>query len=140
MRRIVAIASGVLALLVIAMMVSVWHASQEPVTHTPGPLETGRAQLHGKLDEAKKTEGQAEKEAWNSPTQLRALIDGHQQRIEKLKDNKEAGEILAYDRDAIDRLGKRMADLAEQEAARAEAAKEAAQQAAKPAAQQVPQQ
>ena len=140
MRRIIAIASGVLALLVIAMMVSVWHATQEPVTRTPGPLETGRAGLHAKLEEARKTEGQAEQQAWNSPAQLRALIQGHEQRIEKLKDNKEAAEIVAYDRDAVDRLEKRIANLAEQEAARAEAAKEAAQQAAKQATQPAQQQ
>ena len=125
MRRILAIAFGVLALLVVAMMVSVWHATQEPVTRTPGPLETGRAQLQGKLDEAKQTEGQAEKQAWNSPAQLRALIEGHEQRIEKLKDNKEAGEILAYDRDAVDRLEKRIAQIAEEQAAKAEAVKAA---------------
>ena len=114
-----------LALLGVAMMVSVWHASQEPVTRMPGPLETGRTQLHEKLAEAKKTEGQAEQQAWNSPTQLRALIQGHEQRIEKLKDNKEAADIVAYDRDAVDRLEKRIAQIAEQQAAKAEAAKAA---------------
>jgi hypothetical protein len=123
MRRIIPIVVGVVALLVIALMVSVWHASQEPVTRTPGPVETGRAHLHEQLEEAKKTESQAEQQAWGSPARLRALIEGHQQRIEKLKDNQEAGEIVAYDRDAVERLEKRIADLAEQEAAKQEAAK-----------------
>jgi hypothetical protein len=129
MRRIILISTAVAALLAVAMMVTVWHASQEPVAHTPGPLETGRAQLHGKLAEAKKTEGQAEQQAWNSPAQLRALIQGHEQRIEKLKDNKEAADIVAYDRDAVDRLEKRIAQIAEEQAAKAEAAK-AAQESA----------
>lgn len=114
-----------MALLVVAMMVSVWHASQEPVTRTPGPLETGRAQLNTKLAEAKKTEGQAEQQAWNSAAQLRALIQGHEQRIEELKDNKEAADIVAYDRDAVDRLEKRIAQIAEEQAAKAESAKAA---------------
>ena len=53
MRRVVLIGFGVVALLAVAMMVSVWHANQEPVTRTPGPLDMGRAQLHEKLAEAK---------------------------------------------------------------------------------------
>ena len=131
MRRIVPIVLGVLALLFIALMISVWHAVREPISPTPGPLETGRAQLHTQLEEAKTTESQAEQQAWNSAARLRALIDGHQQRIEKLKDNKEAAEIVAYDRDTVERLEKRLTDLAAQEAARAEAQKEAAQETAK---------
>jgi hypothetical protein len=127
MKRVLLIGFGVLALLMVAMMVSVYHATQEPVTKTPGPLEAGRAQLHEKLAEAKKTEGQAEQQAWNSPAQLRALMEGHQQRIEKLKDNKEAADIVAYDRDAVDRLEKRIAQIAEEQAAKAQAAKQAAQ-------------
>jgi hypothetical protein len=131
MRRIVPIVFGVVALLVIAQMVSVWRASQEPVSRTPGPLETGRAELHRQLEDAKKNESQAEQQAWNSPDGLRALIQGHQQRIGKLQQNKEAAEILAWDRDAVERLERRIADLAAQEAARAEAAKESDQQPAK---------
>lgn len=136
MKRIVAITCGVLLLSAVAMMYSVWRASQEPVTHTPGALETGRAQLHAQLEQAKKTEAQAEQQSWNSPNQLRGLIEGHQLRIDKLKDNKEAAEIVAYDRDTIDRLGKRIAQIAEEEAAKAEAEKEAAKQAAEEARQQ----
>ena len=62
----------------------------------------------------------------------RGLIQGHQQRIDRLKDNQEAAEIVAYDRDAVDRLEKRIAQIAEEEAAKAEAA-EAAAKAAKQA-------
>jgi hypothetical protein len=130
MKKIFLISFGVLALFAVAMVYSVWRASQEPVTHTPGPLENGRAQLHAQLEQAKKTESAAEQQDWNSPDQLRALIDGHQQRAEKLKDNKEAAEIVAYDRDAVDRLQKRIAQIGEEEAAREEARKEAARQAA----------
>ena len=138
MKRIVAITCGTLVLLAVGMVYSVWRASQEPVTHTPGPLETGRIQLHAQLEDAKKTETVAEKQDWDSPDRLRALIQGHEQRIEKLKDNKEAAEIVAYDRDAADRLEKRIAQIAEEESARTEAAKEAAQQSAQQAGKESP--
>jgi hypothetical protein len=65
-------------------------------------------------------------------------MQGHEQRIEKLKGNTAAGEIVAYDREAIDRLEKRIAQIAEQEAAKAEAAQEAAKQAAREAQQPRP--
>jgi hypothetical protein len=133
MKRIVSITCGTFVLLAVVLMISVQRASQEPVTHTPGPLETARVQLHAELEEAKKTEAAAEKQDWDSPDRLRALIQGHEQRIDKLKDNKEAAEIVAYDRDAVDRLEKRIAQIAEEEAAKAEAAKEAAQEAAREA-------
>ena len=119
MKRIVAIVVGVLVLLAAAMMLSVWRASQETVAHTPGPLEIGRTQLRAQLDEAKKVESQAEQQDWNSPPDLRALIAGHEQRIEKLKANSQAAEIVAYDHDAITRLEKRITELAEQQAAKA---------------------
>lgn len=126
MRRIAAIAAGVLLLLAVAMIVNVWHGARDPVTRAPGPLETARAQLHGQLDAAKKAESQAEQQAWNSPTQLRILIQGHEQRIDRLKDNKEAAEIVAYDQEAVDRLEKRIAQMAQEQAAKAEAAEQAA--------------
>ncbi len=119
MKRIVAIVFGVLVLLAAAMMLSVWRASQEPVAHTPGPLETGRTELRAQLDEAKKVEAQAEQQNWDSPAGLRALVQGHEQRIEKLKGNSQAAEIVAYDRDAVARLEKRIGELAEQQAAKA---------------------
>jgi uncharacterized protein (DUF3084 family) len=138
MKRIVWIAIGLVALVSAVMMYNVWRASQEPVMHTPSPLETGRAQLHAQLEEAKKTESQAEQQDWNSAARLRALMQGHEERIEKLKGNTAAGEIVAYDREAIDRLEKRIAQIAEQEAAKAEAAQEAAKQAAREAQQPRP--
>ena len=119
MKRIVAIAVGFLALLVAAMSYNVWRASQEPVTSTPGPLETGRMHLHAQLEDARKIESQAEKQGWDSPAALRELIKGHEQRIEKLAGNSQAAEIVAYDRESINRLEKRIGELAEQQAARA---------------------
>ena len=130
MKRILSISFGIVVVLAFAMLYTVWKASQEPVTHTPSAVETGRAQLHAQLEQAKKVEGQAEKQNWNAPAPLRAMIDGHKQRIEKLKDNKEAAEIVAYDRDAIERLEKRIVAIAQEEAAQAAAQKEAARQAA----------
>ena len=126
MKRIFAIVLGLLALFAATMTYGVWREAQEPVSSPPGPLEMGRAQLHAQLEDARKLETEVEKQDWNSPTDLRRLIKGHEQRIERLKDNTEAKEILAYDRDAVDRLQKRIAELAEQQAARA--AEQAAQQ------------
>jgi hypothetical protein len=119
MKRILAIVLGLFALFAGAMMYGVWRESQEPVSSPPGPLEMGRAQLHAQLEDARKLETQVEQQAWNSSPDLRRLIQGHEQRIEKLKDNPEAKEILAYDRDAVDRLQKRIVELAEQQAAKA---------------------
>jgi hypothetical protein len=130
MKRIFAVVLGLLALFATTMMYGVWRESLEPVYSPPGPLETGRAQLRTQLEDAKKLETEVEKQDWNSPPDLRRLIQGHEQRIEKLKDNPEAKEILAYDRDAIDRLQKRIASLAEQQAAK-EAANESEQQSRK---------
>ncbi|HEY1895323.1 MAG TPA: hypothetical protein VGG62_03580 [Terracidiphilus sp.] len=120
MKRILTIVLGLLALFAAAMTYGVWRESQEPISSPPGPLAMGRAQLHTQLEDAKKLETVVEKQGWNSPADLRRLIQGHEQRIEKLKDNPEAKEILAYDRDAVDRLQKRIAALAEQQAAKAE--------------------
>jgi hypothetical protein len=120
MKRILAIVLGLLALFAATITYGVWRESQEPVSSMPGPLATGRAQLHTQLEDAKKLETEVEEQDWNSPADLRRLIQGHEQRIEKLKDNAEAKEIVAYDRDAVDRLQKRIAALAEQQAAKAE--------------------
>jgi hypothetical protein len=119
MKRIFAVVLGLLALFGAAMTYGVWRESREPVSSTPGPLEMGRSQLHAQLEDASKLETEVEKQGWNSPNDLRRLIQGHEQRIDKLKDNTEAKEIVAYDRDAIDRLQKRIAELAEQQAAKA---------------------
>jgi hypothetical protein len=121
MKRTFAIVFGLLVLFAGTMLYGVWRESQEPVSSPPGPLETGRAQLHAQLEDARKLETQVEKLGWNSSRDLRRLIQGHEQRIDKLKDNPEAKEILAYDRDAVDRLQKRISELAEQQAARAAA-------------------
>jgi len=120
MKRIFAIMLGLLALFAATVMYGVWRESQEPVSVALEPLAIGRAQLHTQLEDARKLETQVEKQDWNSPADLRRLIQGHEQRIEKLKDNAEAKEIVAYDRDAVDRLQKRIAALAEQQAAKAE--------------------
>ena len=114
-----AIALGVLILLVAAISLNVWNASQEPVTSTPGQFEIGKQKLRAQLEEARRLEADGEKRAWNSEPQLRALIKGHQRRIEKLDGNTQAAEILAYDRESITRLEKRIADLAEQQASKA---------------------
>ncbi len=127
MKRILGIGMTALVLFAAAMLYSVWRESQAPVTHTPGPLETGRAQLHAQLEAAKKTESEAEQHDWNSPERLRAMVQGHEQRIEKLRDNKEAAEIVAYDRDSAARLQRRIAQLAEEQAAKAEATEQAAE-------------
>ena|ERR1700694_3612587 len=113
-----AIVLGVLAVLAAAMTYNIWNASQQPVKGAPDALETGRQKLHAQLDEAKRTEAEAEKQNWNSATRLRDLIQGHQQRMEKLKGNSQAGEIVAYDRESIARLEKRIADLAAEAAAK----------------------
>jgi hypothetical protein len=134
MKRTLLISFGALALLAVGMVYSVFHAAHDPVTHTPGPVETGRAQLHAQFEEAKKRETAAEQQDWDSPARLGLLVKGHGQRIEQLKDNKEAAEIVSYDRASIDRLQKRIAQIAEAEAAKAEAAKETALQAARQAA------
>jgi hypothetical protein len=120
MKRIFTIVLGLLALFAATMTYGVWRESQDPVSSSPGPLAMGRAQLHTQLEDAKKLETEVEKQGWNSPAALRRMIQGHEQRIEKLKDDPEAKEILAYDRDAVDRLQKRIAALAEQQTAKAE--------------------
>lgn len=124
-----AIALAALVVLVLVVSYNVWRAAEEPVTSTPGPLEQGRAHLHQQLMDAEQQEGAAEKQAWNSPAKLQTLVKWHQDRIAKLNGNPQAGEILAYDRAAVDRLQKRIADLAAQQAAQAQAAAAAAKAA-----------
>ncbi len=112
MRKKIAIAFAVLVVLGIAIAYNVGRAGQEFITATPGALELGRQHLHTQLEQATQDEAQVEKQAWNSPAQLRVLIQAHQHRIEQLSGNSQAGEIVAYDRDAITRLEKRIAGLA----------------------------
>lgn len=119
-----AIALVLLIALAAVISYNVWRADQNPVTSTPGLLEVGRQHLHAQLEQARQQEAQVEKQAWNSPAQLRFLIQAHQHRMDQLNGNSQAGEILSYDRDCIARLEKRIADLAAQQAAQAQALQE----------------
>jgi hypothetical protein len=113
-----AIAVAVLVFLAGIASYNVWRANQDPVTTPPSPLDIGRQQLHAQLESAKPREAEIEQQDWNSVTLLRGLIKAHQQRIDELSGNSQAGEILAHDHDAIARLQKRIADLIAQEAAK----------------------
>jgi small-conductance mechanosensitive channel len=118
----IAIALGVLALLAVFILYNAWRAAVEPVKSPPDALETGRAQLHSQLEQAEQSEGQAEKQAWNSVPELAQLAKWHEHRVERLAGNSQGGVIVAYDRDSIARLQQRIADLAEQAKAEASAA------------------
>jgi CRISPR/Cas system CMR-associated protein Cmr1 (group 7 of RAMP superfamily) len=121
------------------MVYNVWHAAQMPVTTPPGLAEQGRQKLHEQLEQSKQNESQLEKQAWNSIPELRQLIDWHQHRIEQLTGNTEAGEIVAYDRDAIARMEKRIAELIQQEQEREQKlAEQAAQKSEDKSTQQQP--
>src|ERR1700756_115672 len=102
---------GFLVLLAAVISYNVWRAFSEPVVTTPGAYEVGRQQLHTQLEAAKKREAQFEQQDWNNMTLLHNLILAHQQRIDKLTGNNEAAEIIAYDRDAMIRLQKRINEL-----------------------------
>lgn len=118
MKRI-AIAVALFLVLVIAVGYNVWRANQEPVTTPPSEVEIGREKLHAQLEDSKRVEDKIEKQEWDSPPLLEQVIRAHQQRIDKLKDNSQAGEIITHDREAIDRLQKRIEELREQAAAKA---------------------
>ena len=111
----VAIALGVLVVLLIVGSYNVWRATEEPVLSKPTLLQIGRAQLHAQLLAAEDRESRIEKQDWNTTEKLRALVKAHQDRIEKLQGNPQAAEILAYDRGSVDRLQKRIADLETQQ-------------------------
>jgi hypothetical protein len=115
MKRI-ALAVALFVLLVVAVGYNVWRANQEPVTTPPSEVEVGRQKLHEQLEESKRTEDKIEKQEWDSPALLEQVIVAHQQRIDKLKDNSQAGEIIAHDREAIERLQKRIEELRAQAA------------------------
>jgi hypothetical protein len=110
-----AIAVGLLVVAGAVWSYNVLRADQEPVSVTPNPVEAGRQKLHDQLAKAAQREGEIEQQDWNSVTLLHALIVAHQERIQKLTGNSEAGEILAHDRDAVARLQKRVNDLVAQE-------------------------
>lgn len=118
-----------LTLVVGSVAYEVWKASHDPVTTPAGPLELGRIKLHAQLEDTKRDEAEVEKKAWDHPEQLQQLIKAHEHRMEELKGNTQADEILAYDREAVLRLDNRMAQIAAQQAAQAAAAAEKAQEA-----------
>jgi hypothetical protein len=96
---------------------NVWRGSTDQVAQTPGIVEQGRMDLHTKLVQAEQREAEIEKTYWNSPEQLRVLIDSHKKRMEELNGNSAGAEIVAHDQNAIARLEKRIADIeAEREA------------------------
>jgi hypothetical protein len=112
-----AIAIAALIVLVAFAGWNVWHAVYEPVTETPSLVDQGRQQLHAQLEQAKAREAEIEQQDWGTITLLRGLIQAHQHRIDQLKDNGQAREIVAHDQDAIARIEKRIADLQTQQAA-----------------------
>lgn len=119
-----AIALSIMALLSAVLAYNVWRASRDPVSSPPGPLEIGRQKLHAQLEESAQREAEIEKQDWNTVTLLQDLIKAHEHRIAQLTGNSQAGEILAHDHAAIERLQKRIAELQAQEAAKAAQAAE----------------
>jgi septal ring factor EnvC (AmiA/AmiB activator) len=117
----ISIALAIPLILLIIMICQVWRAETAPIYKTPGALETGRTQIHAQLLQIEQKEAQFEKQYWNSIDDLHALISSHEQRIAQLSSNKEAGEIVAHDQQAIARLEKRITDIEAQNAARAAA-------------------
>ena len=120
----------VLGLLMGAIAWSVWRADTAPVTTPLNAQEQGATKLHQQLEETKQHEAEVEKNVWNSTDQLVKLIHWHQDRIEKLKGNSQAGEIVAYDTDSVARIQARINQLAEQEKAKELAAIEKAKEEA----------
>jgi hypothetical protein len=117
----IAIALAALLLLIGFASWNVWRAVYEPVTSQPSLVDLSRQQLHAQLEQSKTRESEIEQQEWGSITLLRGLILAHQHRIDQLKDNSQASEILAHDRDAIARIEKRIADLQTQQAAQQQA-------------------
>lgn len=109
------------------------RASQVPVYSVPDSFEAGRQALHAQLLQTQQVESQAEKQNWNTSARLLDMLNGHQQRMERLTGNSQAGEIVAYDRNSIDRLQKRINDLAAQAELAEQRAAEAAEQQAESA-------
>jgi hypothetical protein len=129
MMKKIAIALGVLALLVGVMAYNVWRAGTETIAYKPGVVEQGRMDLHTQLVQAEQREAEIEKVYWNAPEKLAVLIHSHEQRIEKLAGNPAGSEIVAHDKDAIARLQKRIEAIAAERAAAAEAQAASAQAA-----------
>jgi hypothetical protein len=112
------IAAAVLILLAGIASYNVWRANQDPVISPPSALDVGRQQLHAQLERSERHEAEIEKQDWNSVTLLRDLIKAHQDRMDKLSGNSQAGEILAHDRESVARIQARINDLITQEAAK----------------------
>jgi|SRR6185437_1710510 len=102
---------AVFAALILFVIYNVWRANEEPVTSPPTLVELGAQQLHNQLQQAQAREAAIEKQDWDSIPLLRGLIQSHQQRIEQLSGNNQAGEIIAHDKEAIARLERRISDL-----------------------------
>jgi hypothetical protein len=117
MKKTIVIIVGVLVVLAGIMIYNLAREVHDPVKVTLTPAEAGQLELHTQLEKVKQDESQVEKQNWNAEAQLRNLIKGHEQRIEKLTGNNAAKEILAYDRDSITRLEKRITDLEAQKLA-----------------------
>lgn len=128
--KIAALALVVLAVLAVAVGYTVWRADTAPVTTPPSAMQVGGQKLHAQLENTIQHESQIEKQAWGSVDELVKLIAWHQQRIQKLTGNPQAGEILAYDRDSITRIQARINQLMVEEKAKEEAAAEQAKEEA----------
>ncbi|HEY2861378.1 MAG TPA: hypothetical protein VGJ21_23410 [Terracidiphilus sp.] len=122
------LAAAVLILLAGIASYNVWHATQDAVVTSPSPLDIGRQQLHVQLEKSARRETEIEKLDWDSITLLRDLVKVHQQRIDKLSANSQAGEILAHDRAAIARIQARIDNLIAQEAAKSQQQQDGAAQ------------
>jgi hypothetical protein len=105
------IAIAIFAALILFVTYNVWRASEEPVTSPPTLVQLGAQQLHTQLQQAQARETAIEQQDWNSIPLLRGLIQAHQHRLEQLSGNKQAGEIIAHDKEAIAHIEKRIADL-----------------------------
>ncbi len=122
MKRVMAIALGVVVALACVLAYSVWRGETEVLAPIPGRVELERRALHAQLEQAVQREAEIEKGFWNQPEKLQVLIDSHQQRIAKLQGNPAGDEIVAHDKDAIARLQNRIAAIAAARQAAAEAA------------------
>lgn len=110
------LAAALLVTVFFAIGFNLSRARREPLVITPDPLQAGRQRLHAQLVQSEQHEAEIEKQDWNSIALLNQLVSAHQERISKLAGDSEAGEIVAHDRDAIERLVKRIHDLAAIEA------------------------
>ncbi len=106
------LAAALFVAVIFAIGFNLSRAIQEPLVTVPDPLQAGRQKLHAQLVQSEQREAEIEKQDWHSTALLNQLVIAHQQRMEKLAGNAEAGEIIAHDRDAIARIEKRIQDIA----------------------------